>query len=204
MSTTTNRRRVIAAVAALAGVSAGAFLSNDDASAGRLVTGKQIADSSLTGKDLRNGTVSSRDIRDGSLTPSDVDMPTEVAILKLREQRANEPVDEPGLYYGPDGPQGPVGPVGAAGPTGHPGVHGLFNLTSTVTVGAQSYGAVTTSCTSGTKAIAGGVKVNGVAHEVPLLFSAPLDAGAGWSSGVRNESNGDAIVHGWVTCATAG
>lgn len=42
------------------------------ATAGALITGKQIKDESVTGRDLRNGTTSGADVRDGSLTSADV------------------------------------------------------------------------------------------------------------------------------------
>lgn len=40
--------------------------------AARLITGKDVKDSSLTGKDVKNGSLSGADVKDGSLTGTDV------------------------------------------------------------------------------------------------------------------------------------
>lgn len=194
MKNTTNSRRVIAAVAALAGIGAGVLLSQQDASAGRLVTGKQIADSSLTGKDLRDGTVTSQDITDGSLSPGDFDLPDVGASLRAG----------PGaLLDGPEGDKGPTGPTGNPGPQGHSGITDLKRVTTSSTVASQQHGTVTTPCPAGTRVIAGGVLVDGLAALVPINVSAPLNQGAGWQSMVRNGSASAVTVNGWAVCASA-
>ncbi len=190
---TTTKRRLVAAVAALAGIGAAALLSGEDASAGRLLTGKDIANSSLTGKDLRNGTVTSRDLTDGSLSVDDLRAAPDVALLQ----------DGPGDYIEVAGPPGPQGPRGDVGPAGHTGITDLVRRTTASIVAPGSFGTVTTGCTSGTKAITGGVLVDGPAAGVPLNVSAPLDNGAGWQSMVRNTSGTAITVNGWVVCATA-
>ncbi|MBJ7331847.1 MAG: hypothetical protein JHC95_18270 [Solirubrobacteraceae bacterium] len=190
---TLTRRRVVAAVAALAGIAAGVLLAGEDASAGRLVTGKQITDSSLTGKDLRDGTVTTRDITDGSLTPDDLRLP---GVTSLRQTG-------PGGYEPQPGVAGPPGPQGPPGPRGPSGVFDLRRVTTSSVVASQTHGTVTTPCPGATKALSGGVLVDGPAAAVPINVSAPLDNGTGWQSMVRNGDSQSITVKGWVICATA-
>lgn len=195
MKKTTKQQRLVAAVAAVLGIGAGAVLSTDDASAGRLVTGKQIVDGSLTGKDLRDRTVTSRDVRDGSLSPDDYEVSPDAA-------RAGDELT--GLLVGADGPRGPQGPKGPPGPRGWPGIDGLVVNSAQSDVAALKYGNVTTTCPAGTRALAGGVYTQGSPDQVPIHTSAPLDQGAGWHSLVKNNSaTVGAVVTGYVVCATA-
>ena len=64
----------------------------------KLVTGKQIKNSTITGKDVRNGSLEGADVKDGSLGAADLAPGT--------------------LTQGPRGEQGPQGERGPAGPPG--------------------------------------------------------------------------------------
>lgn len=192
---TTTKRRVIAAVAALAGIAAGALLSAEDASARRSITGKQIADSSLTGKDLRDGTVTTRDIRDGSLSPEDY-QPDEISTLLTVE-------GDPHGYWPTYGPDGPQGDPGLPGVRGRSGITALELATTASDIGSQVNGTVTTNCPGTKKAISGGVLIDGLATSAPINVSAPLDNGVGWQSMVRNGGSQSITAIGWVICVTA-
>ena len=73
------------------------------ATAGALVTGKQIKNGTVTGLDLRDTSVTGADVEDDSLTADDFS----------------------GAIQGPPGPAGPRGPQG---PIGAPRVHGASGL----------------------------------------------------------------------------
>lgn len=67
----------------------------------KLITGKQVKNSSLTGADIRNGSLTARDIRDGTISADELD--TDLI----------DDIQAPGTA-GPQGVPGPQGPAGSA------------------------------------------------------------------------------------------
>lgn len=75
------------------------------ATAGALITGKQIKNGSVTGRDLRDGTVSGADVRDASLRSADVQDGSLSSVDLVREQPFTY-VGEPGGPVLRDGGEG--------------------------------------------------------------------------------------------------
>jgi hypothetical protein len=86
---------VVAAILAIALVGVGS------ATAGSLLTGKQVRNGSLTGLDIRDRSIKAKDIALGSITPK-----------HLRKGTSAVTIGQPG----PAGPAGATGAAGASGP----------------------------------------------------------------------------------------
>lgn len=99
MSSSTLRRSAVAAIVAILSL---VLISAGTATAARLITGKDVKNSSLTGKDIKNKSVGAKDLS------ADV-----MASLNAAAGPAG-----PAGAVGPAGPAGAVGPAGAAGPAG--------------------------------------------------------------------------------------
>lgn len=78
---------------------------SSSATAGALITGKQIKNGSVAGRDLRDGTVSGTDVRDGSLRSEDVQDGSLSSVDLVREQPFTY-VGEPGGPVLRDGGEG--------------------------------------------------------------------------------------------------
>ncbi len=105
----------------------------------KLITGKNVKDSSLTGRDIRNGTLTGGDVRDKSLTARD---------FKGSIQGAK---GDPGAT-GTAGQQGLIGATGATGANGAGGVFagGVSGLSATSPGGTSvARGPVNGTATSG-------------------------------------------------------
>ena len=76
------------------------------ATAAKLITGKQVKNSSLTGADVKNASLTGRDVKNGSIGPSDLSSAARKAVS------------------GSAGSIGPKGGTGAAGAAGAPGAKG--------------------------------------------------------------------------------
>jgi hypothetical protein len=159
------------------------------ATAGGLITGKKIKNSSITGIDLKDGTVTGVDIKDQSLTSSDFS----------------------GSLAGPQGPQGPQGPRGQQGPQGSqgpqgpqgpPGASGLSYEYVENTVGGDSFENWGVPCPPGKKVVGGGVSSVDLSA-ARVVESAPLDDGTGWWIGLRNEKGSGLLAYAWAVCVTA-
>jgi hypothetical protein len=145
------------------------------ATAGVVITGKQIKDGTITSRDLRNGDLRGIDVKDGSLTQAEFD----VQII------------------------GMSGPAGDQGQTGSPGTAGLvYSIEAhSVPKGAtHTWGA---PCPSGTRVLSGGGSAD-TAGVVQLVETGPVDdAGTGWWVGMRNKTNGAVTGYAWALCVTA-
>jgi hypothetical protein len=159
------------------------------ATAGSLITGRQIKDNSVTGADLRDGTVRTRDLA-APLQP-----------------RAGTPGPA-----GPAGPKGDAGPAGAPGPAGPQGAPGLSGYEvvhgPTVDSGAGPRGdmqAIAT-CPAGKVPIGGG-GVDSAIIGAPggqvghVEYSRPTPNGRGWMVGFTQDADADARISAWVICA---
>jgi hypothetical protein len=99
------------------------------ASAGVLITSKDIKDETVTGADIRSSGLTGRDVKDGALSPLDI--------------------------LGPE--QGPAGEVGATGLPGANGIPGVLHRESPRTLPSATHVSWTVHCDPGTTAVAGGV-----------------------------------------------
>ena len=175
MSTPFTRSRALALPLAAA---VGVVVLGGVAGAATLITGAQIQDGSVYGRDVHNGSVTGTDVKDASLTPIDYDGPV-------------------------------VGPVGPAGPVGQPGLPGVRGVQyhvgggNSISPGDFTVVGHTTPCPAGTKALSGGVGIDGAIGTARVLSSWPLNGGAAWSSYVRNEGSADITLCPWVVCAKA-
>jgi hypothetical protein len=167
------------------------------ATAAKLITGKDVKNSSLTGADIRNSSLTGSDVKDRSLSPKDFS----------------------GSVQGPAGPQGAPGPTGAPGAKGDPGTAGLEVVRQTFTDvfivnsgGQRGLSEVkTVSCPAGKKAIGGGHDLSaeadqGLARAIELSASEPNADGTGWSVQLFNNAGFDISVDVQVSavCATVG
>lgn len=150
------------------------------ATAGKLITGKQIKNGTITGIDLRDGSVTGADVKDESLTEADFT----------------------GSLEGPQGPQGEPGPQG---PRGLRGDHGASHLEyrvqpETIPSGATREWSV--SCPSGKRVLGGGVS-SGNTGFVRMLEAAPSIDGKTWHVALKNESAAAVTGYAWASCVTA-
>jgi hypothetical protein len=149
------------------------------AEAGRLVTGKQVADGTLLGLDLRDNALTGRDVADGSLSPRLYD----------------------GLAVGPPGPRGVAGPAGGPGLHGLPGVHGVqIGRSPNVVVSAGDTATLRPDCPYETAAVAGGVEVDAFVSDARMTVSAPEDDMSGWVVYLRNGASAPTSVRAYVVC----
>lgn len=147
------------------------------ATAGGLITGKQIKNGSITGVDLRNGSVSGVDVKDGSLTEHDFD----------------------GSLVGQPGPQGPQGPQGDPGPQGPAGSAGLQYVQVTKSVVKEKTLVWPVTCPDGKRVVGGGLSST-LPDSARIVESAPLDDGIGWSAGVHNDGTSTITAYAWAAC----
>lgn len=147
------------------------------ATAGALITGRDIKDGTVTSKDLRNGTVTGADVKDGSLSRQDFS----------------------GSLQGPQGPAGPEGPVGPQGPQGTPGVSGYQHVVADALVPQNAFRTHDAGCPAGKVVVGGGVSSVDSTY-IRVAESAPLTEGRGWTAGVRNTKSTPVTVYVWAVC----
>lgn len=114
--------------------------------ASKLITGKDIKNSSITGADIRNGSIGNADIEEGAIGTSRL-------ALSLQDK-----IDKAGVP-GPAGPAGAVGAVGAQGPKGDPGPSALSAANMVIAhmvIGAGQINGGSVGCPSGQRVISGG------------------------------------------------
>ena len=165
------------------------------------VTGNNIKDGTITGKDVKNRTLGTN-----KLSPN--------ALSSLAGQPGpTGPQGEKGAN-GPAGPAGPKGETGATGPAGPEGPQGSRGLQGPSGVSGWEYrvadpglrlgpygvGTTQVSCSSGKKALGGGLSSTGLL--VTASTSRPIEPGTGWVVKAWNQ-DGDfaATVYAWVICA---
>ena len=116
------------------------------------------------------------------------------------------------LNWNQTGPTGPTGPTGAQGAAGTNGVSGLETKVASGAANASSYKSLAVSCSSGKKALGGGVDTGvAAAGLIDILTTAPSgatgdgsDNGAGWLGAFFNNDSQARTVYVWVVCATIG
>ncbi|WP_146207334.1 hypothetical protein [Nocardioides silvaticus] len=145
------------------------------ATAGVVVTGKQIKDGTITSADLRDADLQGQDFRDAALTQDDFDT----------------------LVIGPSGPKGDQGPQGT------PGSAGLVYVIEPMAIPKKATRTWGAKCPAGTRVLSGGgsAATTGIAL---LTETAPIDdAGTGWWVGIRNETNSSITGYAWALCVAA-
>lgn len=150
-------------------------------SAAQMITGQRIQDDSVTGRDLRDATVAGVDVRDAALRPRDYS----------------------GTVVGDPGPQGPRGALGPVGGQGNPGVRLIHRIVTSKVVLPGLGQEMVVVCEMGTVALSGGVGFNAGAENAVLTKTAPLNDGAGWTAGLRNEGDSELTAYLWAVCANA-
>ena len=162
------------------------------ATAGSLITGKQIKDDSVTSADLRDGSVKARDLA-----------------TTLRPRAGVPGPAGPKGDAGPTGPAGPSGPAGPAGAQGAPGVSGYEIVHGpTVESGAGPRGDMqaTATCPAGKAPLGGGGGVDSAILGAPggqlgwVEYSRPTPNGRGWMVGFTEDADADAKISAWVIC----
>jgi hypothetical protein len=173
------RSRFVAAVVAV--VVVGGATS---ATAGGLITGKQIKDGTIRGRDLANGKVAGTDVRDGVLSVSDFDQES---------------------IRGPQGAPGPQGDPGPRGVGGIPGVEFSFVAFSAVGTGGGLTSHTMSCPTSSRRAVSGGVSSLNP-DKLEIVESTPIEPTASaegkWLVMVKNHSSSSISAFGWITCVT--
>jgi hypothetical protein len=159
------------------------LIAGTSASAGALITGRQIKDDAVKSRHLKNGTVSATDIRDGSLRRRDF---------------------EEHKVVGARGPQGEPGARGNVGPAGPPGNLGLEYRVTTAELPFDGLVELRTHCSAGKVQVGGGVGATD-AGETDLRRSEPfVDAtGEGWRGLARGlpDANGAVnVLRVWAIC----
>jgi hypothetical protein len=154
--------------------------------AAKLITGKNIKNSSVTGKDIKNSSLTGSDIKNKSLTTSDLKA-SSVAALK--------------------GATGPAGAAGAPGPAGVGVVTYVASDPVTVADGAEAF--IEAICPAGFVAIGGGQLTSDVGLITPNS-SFPSDGtgsgafgSAAWGVYMDNFNGSDLDVSAVAVCAPA-
>ncbi len=149
---------LVIAILALIVAASGSAVADGVSAAARLITGKQVKNSSLTGADIKNSSLRGSDIRNSSLTGADI----RNGSLTLSDIRKSEKEKLAGSEgpRGLAGPQGVPGAAGASGPKGDPGPPGT----------ARAYGRVSAD---GALSRAKGIET--VTHPGPGVYCVRLD-----------------------------
>jgi hypothetical protein len=140
--------------------------------ASKLITGKDIKNSSVTGADIRNGSIGNADIEEGSIGTSR---------LALSLQDAIDRAGTPGPQ-GAAGPQGPAGPQGRKGDPGPSATSGLTTQTGSLVVASGGIDGGTVYCASGQRAVSGGFYSDGGF----VYISRPSPDRSGWQVALDN------------------
>jgi Collagen triple helix repeat (20 copies) len=190
------------------------------------VTGSNIKDGTLTGKDVKNrslGTnklsteaVSSLAGKPGPAGPQGPKGDTGEqgpagptgATGPKGEAGPAGPKGEPGPAgpQGPTGPKGepgPAGPQGPAGPPGPSGISGYEYVTAGRSIGGDSAVTWHVNCSSGKKALGGGVSSDALlgGDDTRLRQSAPAGEATGWLVTIANYTGKAYTAYAWVICA---
>ncbi|HZO60165.1 MAG TPA: hypothetical protein VFB51_10775 [Solirubrobacterales bacterium] len=171
------------------------------------VTGANVKDGTITGKDVKN-----RSLSTGKLSAS------ALSSLTGKPGPAGPQGDKgapgPAGATGPAGPTGPKGETGATGPAGPEGPQGSRGLQGPSGVSGWEYrvsdpglrlgsyhtGTTRVSCSSGKKALGGGV--GSTHHRTYASTSRPIEPGTGWVVTAHNSADyTEATVYAWVICA---
>ena len=170
--------------------------------AAKLMTGKDVKNSSLTGVDIRNKSLTKKDFR-GS----------------IRGPRGPQgPAGLPGAV-GPTGPAGATGATGATGNAGATGATGAAGATNVVirqgsptNFSGAAPGVATASCQQGERAVGGGVNAAGEADNAPTgvaqiieSYPTPTTAGGtptGWAVAMTRSIAGTDTATAYVICAS--
>lgn len=191
-------------------------VTGGSASAGRLITGRDIKDNSVGSVDVRDSSLKTADIKDGQVKITDLDpvLAKSLANLILNPSKAQ------------DGAAGPKGDKGEAGTNGTNGQDGTSNPSAagagyTSTWAAHSAGQTVQKCRAGEYVTGGGYSTWGGEYDlgnnpdIQVTVSAPYIQGEyepisdsdsrfyadQWV--VRGYNNGDTdqVVRAWVLCA---
>lgn len=150
----------------------------------KLVTGKQIKDSTLRSTHLRDNTIGDEEIRDDTLRLSAVD-----PLVKVSDMT------------------GPIGAAGDIGGQGPPGPHGVSRMVYVPATPQLVYADTTrnlnVSCPGDTVVVSGGAGWTPGTEGLVLTQTAPHDYGRGWQVQVRNDSGTTQSVTGWAVCLPA-
>jgi hypothetical protein len=99
--------------------------------------------------------------------------------------------------------------MGPQGPAGANGVSGLETRSATATADANSIKSVAVVCSSGKKALGGGVELGNAGADMDLIASVPQgatgdgsDNANGWAGVVNNHESTPKLVYVWVICAS--
>jgi len=162
------------------------LIAGTSASAGALITGRQIKDEAVKSRHLKNGTVSAVDIRDGSLRRRDF---------------------EEHKVVGPPGPQGEPGARGNVGPVGPAGNLGLEYRVTTAELPFGEVVELKTHCSAGNEQVGGGVGATD-AEETDLRRSDRfVDAnGEGWlgrAVGLPDDNGAANVLRVWAICVAS-
>lgn len=188
--------------------------------AAKLITGKDVRNSSLTGADIRNKSLTRKDFRGsirGARGPQGPAGPSG-ATGSAGAAGATGPTGETGptgaTGIGATGPTGPTGAtgIGATGPTGPAGATNVVIRQGPPTsFSSATPGVATASCQPGERAVAGGVNAAGEPDNAPVgaaqiieSYPTPLTAGAtptGWSIAMTKSTAGADTATAYVICA---
>ena len=170
------------------------------------VTGANVKDGTITGKDVKN-----RSLGTGKLSPTAVSSLTGKPgpAGSQGEKGAAGPAGATGPA-GPTGPKGETGATGPAGPEGPQGSRGLqgpsgisgweYRVSQGVRLGTYGVGTTQVYCSSGKKALGGGLGSTG--NLVSASTDRPIEPGSGWVVTAWNKSDvAAATVYAWVICA---
>jgi hypothetical protein len=180
----THAPMAVAGLALFFAIGGPSFAADAAKSAAKLITGKQIKDSSLTTKDVKNGSLLSADFKAGQL---------------------------PAAPQGPQGPQGPKGDQGGKGDKGEQGIQGLKgDKGDPGTPGmARAYARVQgTVCNPNTESCTIGTPNKGVAYAIHVatgIYCVGVTGIVSFGGVAIVSSSGDAAFATWsanIACST--
>jgi hypothetical protein len=175
--------------------------------------GSAYAAATITGSNIKDGTVTGKDVKNRSLGTGKLSA-SAVSSLAGQPGPAGPQGDKgspgPTGLAGPAGPKGETGAAGPAGPEGPQGSRGLpgpsgvsgweYRVSDGIRLGIYGVGTTRALCSSGKKALGGGVSSTNFL--VTASTSRPIEPGSGWVVNAWNQSDaGAATVYAWVICA---
>ena len=195
------RKHTLAIVALIATIAIIAFGTAGAATAGRLLTSRDIKDHSLRVRDLHEDAIKNLKGQTGAAGAAGVSGPAGPAGTSGPAGPTGTP--GPAGPAGTPGPAGPVGTPGLTGPEGPPGsiVTNVHRLSTSSTLGPD----VTTTtalCAAGEKVMGGGYRIDENQQTAPFrIFDSYPSSSNAWSVRATKGEQGNVVLNVYAICA---
>ena len=197
---------VVASMALFFAIGGPSFAADAVDSAARLLTGKNVKNSSLTGTDIKNSSLTTSDVKNGSLLAGDF-ASGQLPGGAQGAQGPQGPKGDPGAQgiqgeQGEQGIQGDKGDTGSQGPQGPAGVPNTTVVTTTFSVPGGSFAQAIAQCVSPRpNVLGGGYEIaDAVGNLANVMQTRPLLGEDGWFVRVRSGAQNPFNVTAYAVC----